>query len=301
MTVAQWTERWARVFPRPSKRTQRHNAQMVAPFVRAHGARKLADVSALEAAAWGARNSGHVRYLRLLFSDAVRAGLIESSPFAGVSVKRSSGRANVAPPSQAELDRIVSAAPDALGGYVAGWAPIFARMVTVAAFTGLRASELLDVRMADVLAFNQLYVRRGKSVDGASRPRHVLALGPAVSALSAQVIDRGVIFRLPKDGDLRPLWWKPGRRRGDKGSRVSIDTLQRSWRACCRSAGLAFTWHQLRHFHATWLLDRGASDMDVAVQLGHFDRHGRPNPQLVRELYGHVDHGAALDRLRALA
>jgi hypothetical protein len=51
--------------------------------------------------------------------------------------------------------------------------------------------------------------------------------------------------------------------------------------------------HDLRHFHATWLLDQGASDMDVAIQLGH-----RDGGVQVRRTYGHPSRERALARLR---
>jgi integrase len=55
-------------------------------------------------------------------------------------------------------------------------------------------------------------------------------------------------------------------------------------------------WHDLRHFHATWLLDRGASVLDVAIQLGH-----RDGGELVRRRYGHPSSDLALGRLAAVA
>ena len=55
-------------------------------------------------------------------------------------------------------------------------------------------------------------------------------------------------------------------------------------------------WHDLRHYHATWLLDRGASDADVAEQLGHKD-----GGRLVADLYGHTYNDNALSRLQEIA
>src|SRR5947207_1877894 len=45
MTVAEWAARWMLVFPgRRNPGTEEHNAQMVAPFARAFGSRRLSSI-----------------------------------------------------------------------------------------------------------------------------------------------------------------------------------------------------------------------------------------------------------------
>jgi integrase len=73
--------------------------------------------------------------------------------------------------------------------------------------------------------------------------------------------------------------------------------VNRRWLVARRDLGLEHvTFHGLRHFHATLLLDRGVAVMDVAAQLGHSD-----NGELVRATYGHPDVGAALERVASIA
>lgn len=61
------------------------------------------------------------------------------------------------------------------------------------------------------------------------------------------------------------------------------------------AAGLpAMRWHDLRHFAATQLLERGLDHFAVSVQLGHTD-----GGALVMERYGHPSEDAARKRLLA--
>jgi len=72
-------------------------------------------------------------------------------------------------------------------------------------------------------------------------------------------------------------------------------------RSATEDAGIErLTFHGLRHWHATWLLNQGASDLDVALQLGHGRKDGTVDPTLVRRTYGHPDVESGLQRLEAL-
>ena len=77
---------------------------------------------------------------------------------------------------------------------------------------------------------------------------------------------------------------------------MSPDSVLHMLHRVLKRAGLPkVRFHDLRHFHATLLLDRGASCMDVAIQLGHTD-----NGELVRRTYGHPDSAPALERIASL-
>ena len=84
--------------------------------------------------------------------------------------------------------------------------------------------------------------------------------------------------------------------RRQEGGAWTKQTVNRRWVVARRDVGLPkVRFHDLRHFHATLLLDRGASCMDVAIQLGHTD-----NGELVRRTYGHPDSAPALERIASL-
>jgi integrase len=85
-----------------------------------------------------------------------------------------------------------------------------------------------------------------------------------------------------KKGNLNYLWNRVRDNSGTSAERMaaSMPTI---------------TFHGLRHFCATQLLERGSSPWDVSVQLGHED-----GGALVMARYGHPSKEAARQRLLAL-
>jgi integrase len=78
---------------------------------------------------------------------------------------------------------------------------------------------------------------------------------------------------------------------------VSRPMMGYYWRRARTAAGCTdLVFHSLRHYCASWLLDLGASPLDIALQLGH-----RDGGRLVQQLYGHPDDAIARDRLRRIA
>jgi hypothetical protein len=88
--------------------------------------------------------------------------------------------------------------------------------------------------------------------------------------------------------------WVFRQRQGGRFTKSTFLSPQGIWRPIRKKFGrpdLAF--HELRHMAGHYFyVTLGMTDADVAYQLGH-----RDGGRLVRELYGHGDHGA-LDRLR---
>lgn len=270
MTIAEFVARWHKVATNREHVTQQHYTVMVRPFVLLHGGRGFDSVSRWEAQEWAAAHGGQVRYLRALWADAVRCGAARENAFAGVS-RGATGRLDRTPPSGPMLDRIVSTAN-----------PWFREVVLVAAFTGLRMSELAAVEGRDVIEVPSLrvVVRCGK---GGRTGDLAPVLGPARAVVRGAVGREGRLFRTET---------------GRAWTRASVS---RAWRGVCDPLGFGSTFHALRRFFATYLLDRGATDLDVSVALRHFDAQGRPNTDLVRTVYGHPSPGAALDRVEALS
>ena len=182
---------------------------------------------------------------------------------AALTVPQKKKRRVIVPPSAEE----VAALAERLGGDLG-------RMVLVSAYSGLRLSEAAALEGRDVLVRDGvtfLKVRCGKG----GKARTSVLLEPAASLLQLR---EGLLFRRARGG----RWTK--------------NTVNRRWVVARRDVGLPnVRYHDLRHFHATLLLDRGAACMDVAIQLGHSD-HG----ELVRRTYGHPDSAPALDRIAGL-
>jgi integrase len=125
----------------------------------------------------------------------------------------------------------------------------------------------------------RLHVRHGKG----DRERTSVLLAPGVDWLPWS--------HKPEEGLLLP---------NDRGRRWSRQHWHQQWDKA-KPADLRWVWmHDLRRFHATYLLNSGVSDLDVAVQLGHFDSLGRPNPEHVRRVYGFPSTREALDRIAGL-
>jgi integrase len=169
----------------------------------------------------------------------------------------------VAPPSEEEVQAASEATSEQFGVFI-----------LTAAYSGLRLFEAANLIAAD-LSGNRLKVRRGKM--GYEDEESVL-FEPGLSAFGAYAEGReGWVFRTPR------------------GGHYTRQHVHRLWTAAKRDAGLdpGIRFHDLRHAHACWLLDRGVSDEDVAAQLRHHD-FGRQ----VKATYGRFRSvRAALERV----
>lgn len=128
----------------------------------------------------------------------------------------------------------------------------FQVFILTCAYSGLRLHEAANLIRGD-LRGNRLLVRRGK---GGYVDEESVLLEPARSAFETFAEDReGWVFRTPR------------------GGRYTRQHVHRLWTQAKRDAGLApgLRFHDLRHAHACWLLDRGVPEADVALQLRHHD------------------------------
>lgn len=293
MTVKEWAAIWQGVFPgKRNDETRRHNEQMCAPFVRAHGSKQLCDVDPLLAQKWAVKYPGQVRYLRLMFGKAVKVELLERNVWENVEAGDTDKRPR-RPPTPDELERLLVAAREV---YPGPRGEHYADLLEVVAYSGLRLGGVAGLRICDVLAPGRVWV-----VEKGDRGRESAVLGPGREALaralrrrSEQIAGPGALVLAPKLRT-RLLWVSPQARPFDKHS------LGRVYRRICNHAGIAdSTLHSLRHFCATWLIDQGASDQDVAIQLGHLDEQGHVNVEHVRGTYSHPTTEPALRRLETL-
>jgi integrase len=266
-TVAELAARWDDLLPRQDPETARHNAQMVKPFVAKYGRTPLERVTVFQARQFAVKHPSNVRYCKTLMGDAVKLGLIEESPFAGIVVPQQQGRAANVPPSYGQVLAAARAAD-----------PHFSDFILAAAFSGARLTELARVEARDLRGEQRLFIRHGKG----DKERTVTLFEHAQTVVRRRRPDVGLIFT-----DVAGRRWD--RRK-----------VSRCWSLVRRAAEVEDSFRCLRNFHATYLLDKGAAPIDVAVQLGHFTKEGRPYTALVERLYGRPDPGAALGRLEAL-
>jgi len=282
ITVEHWAAKWQLIYPgNRNPETNRQTQIMVAPFARAYARRRLTDITPLMAQSWAVTHPGQVRYLRLMFGKAVRAGILDRNVWEGVELP--TGGADSPPaarrsPAAWEVDALVSAARRRYGDRTAD-------MLVFTAYTGLRLMEVADVQAGDVRSDGRRLLVRGKRRAGEADPRErTVAVFPAArEAFLRHAPDVGLVWRSPA---------------GRRWSRAAVARVMRS---ATEDAGIErLTFHGLRHWHATWLLNQGASDLDVALQLGHGRKDGTVDPTLVRRTYGHPDVESGLQRLEAL-
>jgi integrase len=218
-----------------------------------------------------------------MFNDARRLGLITTNPFAGLGIERSRGRRDL--PSEwltaTDIDRLADTALRVHGEY----GPVMAAMVTFAAYTGIRPGELFALDFADIDG-SVLHVHR--AADSRTRtittPKNGHGRDVVLPRRAREAVDR-----MPRLYDQQAVFVAP---RGGRLWAPHFNWLWNPVRAAFGRPTMAF--HELRHFCATYLLERGLSPADVAVQLGH-----RDGGALVMSTYGHPSERAAKARILA--
>lgn len=174
-----------------------------------------------------------------------------------------------------------------------GHAGEFRALIQFTAWTGLRASEIQGLQWEDI-GKDTIRVRRARKDDGSygkpknGRERTISYFEPA------RVLDQ-----VPRRDGSPFVFHTP------RGVRLNKGNLYYHWNKVRDSSGTsverissgipAIRFHDLRHFCATQLLERGLDHFAVSVQLGHED-----GGALVMARYGHPSKDAALDRLQAL-
>jgi integrase len=214
---------------------------------------------------------GLVRYV---FATGQADGLLASTPCVRISL-----------PRRLPEDEVVAAEPAAVNAITITIDDRYKLLVRFLAATGCRIGEALAVEVDDVTWLPTPRVRISRTVhDDAtigptkSRRSRTVALpdwiGPELRSHIA-ASNSGLLFPSPSG---KPL---PVRR-----------FSARYWRPAAKSAGYAtVTPHQLRHLHATQLLERGRPITEVATRLGH--RNSRVTMEVYARWIQPDDCGAA--------
>jgi integrase len=253
-----------------SAETQAHNRLMVKPFVRRFGGREIGDIGPDDAASYMREFPSHARYARTMMEDMRRGHLIDRNPFEGLRLPSSPGRRDIDVLSEEQVWQLVDAAGDVYSGV---FAVRFQGLLAVSAFSGIRACGAAGLRERDVDMRGAPVTLRVSEKGGKVRE---VSLIPerAVSLLSDALAhaDGGLVFR------------------GKRGQALNRWAIRRALEPVRADAG--FTWHQLRHFTASWMIDRGAQPIDCAIQL-----HGSTQPDVVLRYYTHASREESRKRL----
>lgn len=273
--VGLWLTGYRVFFPSERKReTAEHDLLMLQPFIRAHGRKLLSAVTPLMAQEWALKHPTQLRYLLSAYDKAVIMQIVPVNVWRCVQLPRKAKEGRPVP-SVEQLDAIIERARAKRN-----WMVEFADIIEFAAFTGARLGGVatLETDAVDLAARRvRLREKGGKEREVVVLPRALAPLERAMVRASERPHSRFQVFATARSHKLDRRYV------GDAWKRVRGD--------------FAGPFHSLKHFAATWLLAQGVDERDIAIQLGHTDRQGRPYTQLVRRVYAHPDHSQALERI----
>ncbi len=185
------------------------------------------------------------------------------------------------PPMYAEVFRIANELPGELKG-----------MWLLSCWSGLRLSEAAALRPRDVWIPKVDDIRSDRAQAG----RIDVLCGKGGKPGRAVLLRHG--FGAPAFSQTwREERWDDPLFRNSEYRPWNRKSVNKQFVKVMRRLELPFIYHDSRKFFATYLLNQGVSDLDVAVAMRHVDKHGRPNATLVQKVYGYVDLPAALDRV----
>lgn len=282
-TCDSFAERWPRDYPRPRASTNEHNRERVKRFGEDFRGVKLAEVDRPTARAWAQKHRANLPAVRAMFGDAVRDGLVDANPFAELRLPGSKGRKHIVALTEAELHALADLALDPRMELGDAYGREYRAMILFAGYVGLRPGELFALQRGDVQG-QLCRIERSRSRTGEIGPtktgmaRTVTVPPMAQDALlDVPAHPSRVLFTSPADR----MWTQPSHHR--YWARLRLLAGRPGW-----------DFYALRHTAATFLLERGVTPWDVAVQLGHTD-----GGQLVMQLYGHPTEAGARARLLA--
>jgi len=186
--------------------------------------------------------------LASFFAWAYRGGHLPANPMAKIA------RVRLAPPpprgvGREVVEQVLAAIPASQ--------PRDRLLFRLIAETGMRVSETLGLYVEDLdMTADDEHLRvKGKG----GRHRTLLLDDPALvrqlrTYLRKHGYQHGPLFRAAKNGTGGPL---------------AYQSVQERWAAYCAKAGVDCTLHQLRHTHATELVNGGVSLATIRKRLGH--------------------------------
>lgn len=215
--------------------------------------------------------------VKAICSDAVKRGLLRANPAVDLPrIKAQQARVNMPSHEQVEalirhLSRPTAARLDIRGRRLPEHEadPRWALLVETAAYAGLRAGELCGLQVRDLNRFNRsLTVTRSVPTKG----RQVGAPKSAAGTRTVDDLDPALSKRLATLADgLRLTDFLFGYVDSDGVSQPynHLNFYRRHFQPACRELGIDCRFHDLRHFHASLLIDAGLDPVKVAHRLGH--------------------------------
>lgn len=189
------------------------------------------------------------------------------------------------------------------------------RLVVFLCLSGLRIGEALALRDSEVDRDQRcVLVTRAarKAVEGRTKTRkrrRVYLAELAWQQLLEQLVARpvsakGLVFPSPAG-----LLWDSDNFRERVFARavkraitppVDDEDVQERIAPARRDVVARMTIHDTRHTCASLMIEAGANPWQIAEQLGHSDKNGRPDPTLVLKRYGHLYEGSGRQAVELL-
>lgn len=222
--------------------------------------------------------------LRAICEEARKRKLISVNPCDDLP-KIKNRKRTITIPTQAEVEALVArlsspTADDPKGWHDERWALI----VEAAAYSGLRAGELAGLRVSDFNAAKRSLNVERTIVDVAGE----LRLDTPKSDRGTRVVsdlDPGLCERLSERcGGLasRDYLFGDHDTSGKPRPLNHGNFYRRIFKKACAGLGVEMRFHDLRHFHASLLIDAGLSPVEVAHRLGH------ANASFTLDTYSHL-------------
>lgn len=228
------------------------------PFLAKFGDRRLRDLSRGECREWG-RNQmpWALSPAKIFLTDLQGDGHIPENFLLGVKLPAAPGRANYPSLSTAQVWNLIEISqrvlPRNVGSQIAG-------LIATSAFLGTRLGETLVLGGA-ALNFEKSVVditKQGTLAGVFTPPKR----GPRQSALSPYLLDAWK--KLEVELERVPMFSPPTTRY------FTATNFYRSWEKVVAASGIpGLDFHELRHYHQTWLTYLGVHPWAINDHIGH--------------------------------
>ena len=286
VTFGDWVDQWLASNPAKRATTRaRDESVLRTHFLPALGARQLVSITPVHVRgvvdAMAAKLSAdtvrtNVGVLRAVFNAAVEADLIARSPVRGLRLAKADGRSRPTLTLE-ELSRLA----DAIG-------PRYRALVLLAGVLGLRWSEAIGLRVADINFFGATITVNQTIAEVAGRLE--VAATKTRSSRRTISVPRFLLDELANH--LATQRGRPGPDElvftGPKGGPLRRSFAARTFTPAVAAARLdpALTFHGLRHVATSLMVEAGEHPRVIQQRLGH------ATARLSMELYAHVPEAA---------
>lgn len=194
--------------------------------------------------------------LATVFNFAIKCDIISKSPVRGTVKMAERKRTVMVLPTKSQIDTLLARAKERDSKARADAAPIYP-VILLEVATGLRRGELFGLTKADIEG-NKVRVDKQMEADGtiaelktASSYRTITVSRKVLDEVLAYSPDSREVFKITS-----AAFWQVFKRFVKKNSDILPEN---------------FHFHDLRHFHATYLLSKGIGVQNVSRRLGHAD------------------------------